>query len=205
VYVNLAVEDILAEHTLRTILHQTGRDYNVGICLGGRGNGYLRERTPELNRSAAGFPMIILTDQDTTDNCPPVLIAEWLGGRLPQNNLLFRVAVMEIEAWLLADREPLSEFLAVPLNRMPQNPDQLPDPKQFMVNLARGSRLAAIRESLVPRTGSTARIGPDYNGTLLQFVAQHWSVARARINSPSLDRAYQRLLVFTPELPPLAR
>ncbi|HEY7320113.1 MAG TPA: hypothetical protein VIE89_21300, partial [Candidatus Binatia bacterium] len=51
-------------------------------------------------------------------------------------NMCFRVAVREVEAWLLADRERISRFLSVPLSRIPTNPEGERDAKEVMVSLA---------------------------------------------------------------------
>jgi hypothetical protein len=45
----------------------------------------------------------MLVDLDTPEYCPPALVHQWFGTKQP--NLSFRVAVMEVEAWPLADRE----------------------------------------------------------------------------------------------------
>jgi hypothetical protein len=77
-------------------------------------------------------------------------------------------------------------------------PDQIPDPKQSLVNLARRSRRRTLRESIVPRRGSTAPQGPDYNGCLGDFVRNHWNRDSAVGRSPSLGRASGRLMAFEP-------
>jgi hypothetical protein len=81
---------------------------------------------------------------------------------------------------------------------IPLQPDQIADPKQSLVNLARRSRRRTLRESIVPRKGSTAVQGPDYNGCLGDFVRNHWNSNAALERSPSLDRAWRRLMVFEP-------
>lgn len=98
--VNLAVEDELSEVVLRRLLADA-RCYAVGTVYGRRGNGYLRKTIVGWNRAARGCPFIVLTDLDNT-RCAPSLIAEWL--TVPKHpNLLFRIAVREVEAWLLSD------------------------------------------------------------------------------------------------------
>jgi hypothetical protein len=116
----------------------------------------------------------------------------------PHANLVFRVAVREIESWLPADREGFADFLGIGSDLIPLQPDQIPDPKQTLVKLARRSRRRTLRESIVPRRGSTAVQGPDYNGCLGDFVRGHWNRNAAAERSPSLDRTWTRLMAFKP-------
>lgn len=188
----VAVEDPLSEAITRKLLAEVRPDLPVTTVLGNRGNGYLRAKAREMNRVAAKLPVFLLTDLDSPARCPPSVIAEWLSAR-PAENLLFRVAVVEVESWVLADREQAAAFIGVPDHRIPLDTDAIPDPKQFLVNLARRSRSADLRTDLVPAAGSTATVGPMYNPRLGFFVSKHWSAIRARTASASLDRTVERL------------
>jgi hypothetical protein len=126
-----------------------------------------------------------------------VLIREWLPEQR-HPNLLLRVAVREVESWLLADTEHLANYLRVGAARIPTDPDTLPDPKHALVNLARGSKSAAIRSRIVPRPGSTAKQGREYNACLCEFVTMSWHPTAAGKNSPSLSRAIDRISTFRP-------
>ena len=194
--VNLAVEDRLSDTTLRRILKHTGRGYAIGTTYGLRGSGYLRKTIGGWNRASSGTPFVILTDLDRYP-CPPALLEDWLHEpRSP--NLLVRIAVREIEAWLLADRANLARYLNVPEMRVPNNPDSLPDAKASLVELARMSKPKGLRSRIVPRAGSTAKQGPDYNAALSEFINSRWDVDAARANSPSLGKAIAQFLRFTP-------
>lgn len=194
--VNLAVEDLLSEALLRGMLKQSGRPYAVGACFSSRGFGYLKKRLEGFNHAAKGTPFLILTDLDQSE-CAPVLIEEWLP--YPQErNLLFRVAVKAVESWLLADRQALSKFLGVSETQMPIKPDEVDNPKRFLINLAVKSRSKEIRESIAPPIKSSASIGPDYNGKLTEFVQAGWRVKEAMKNSPSLEKAFQAIQSFSP-------
>jgi len=110
--VHLAVEDDLSEAVIRRLLLDTGREYAIGTVFGRGGFGYLRSRAKNWNAAAAaGTPVLLLTDLDQHP-CPPVLIDDWLDIE-PHSNLIFRVAVREVESWLLADREGLADFLGI--------------------------------------------------------------------------------------------
>jgi len=193
--VNLATEDELSEVTLFRILEVVD-GYAVGTPYRRGGFGYLRRTIPGWNQAARSVPFIVLTDLDKYE-CPAELINDWL--RVPKHrNLLFRVAVREVESWLLADSPNFSEFLGVRSSLIPADTDSLPDPKATLVQLARRSRSKQIRESIVPAKGSTAKQGPDYNGCLCTFVRKRWDLDTAKANSPSLARTVDRLSSFVP-------
>ncbi len=194
--VNLAVEDALSESIIRHLLEHANRHYAIGTAYGRAGFGYLQATIRGWNSAARGTPFIVVTDLDQHP-CPPALIASWLpGGRHP--NLIFQVAVREVEAWLLADRINLAGFLKVSTKGIPADPETLPDPKATLVSIARRSRSRAIRDRIVPKSGSTAQQGPDYNTCLSEFVSTMWNVTAAATEAPSLARAVAKLAVFTP-------
>jgi hypothetical protein len=107
--------------------------------------------------------------------------------------MCFRVAVRELESWLLADTEALAGFLGIRKILIPPGPDLLDDPKQVLVSLGARARRADIRGDLVPRPASGRSIGPGYTSRMLEFVQDHWSPAVAEINSDSLRRCRARL------------
>jgi hypothetical protein len=157
----------------------------------------LKKTIKGWNGAAKSIPFAVLTDLDKY-SCPAELIAEWL--TVPKHpNLLIRVAVREVESWLLADQRSMSGFLGISQNVLPQSPDDLPDPKAFLIELARMSRHGLIRESIVPRKDSTAKLGPGYNGCLGWYVRTHWRPEVAKLSSPSLSRAIERFTSFRPQ------
>jgi hypothetical protein len=195
--INLAVEDQLSEAVLRRILSHLDRGYAVGTAYNRGGYGYLKRTVRGWNSAAVGVPFVLLTDLDARYPCPRALIDDWLP--VPQHrNLLFRVAIREVEAWLLSDRVNLAEFLGVPEVAVPRQAEILDDPKAALIDLARRSRSRDIRERIVPKLRSTARQGPDYNGCLSEFVSGHWDIEASCKECSSLLRAVHRLRVFTP-------
>jgi hypothetical protein len=169
------------------------------VAFGRTGFGYLRTRVEGWNRAAQGCPFLLLTDLDQ-GACPATLIAEWL--KQPRHpNLLFRVAVREIEAWLLADATNFAAFTQVDAGRIPPEPESLPDPKATLAELVRRSKSRLIRGDIVPSPGSTAKQGPGYNGTLGEFVRERWSPEAAAARAPSLARTMRRLQEFEPLWP----
>ena len=195
--ITLVVEDSLSEAVVRVILEQSGRHYFVSHCYGQVGSGYIRNKIRGFNNAAKGTPFLVLTDLDKSE-CPPGLIEEWLPE--PKHpNLLFRIAVREVESWLLGHRSALSKFLGIQRGAIPHNNvDAIDNPKQLIINLARKSRYRSVREAIVPPFGSTAKVGPDYNGKLISFVKKHWKAPEAMCSSSSLKQSVQIIANFTP-------
>jgi hypothetical protein len=195
--INLVFEDALSEAVLKQMLKQSQRPFSVGQCLNQRGYGKIKKIISGLNYAAKGMPYLILTDLDNED-CPLVILSEWL--TQPKHpNLVFRIAVKEVEAWLLAHRSAFAEFLGISVDNIPRDADLIADPKQCLINLvAEKSKKRKLREAIVPERNSTAKIGKDYNRPLIEFVNESWQVASAQTNSPSLKRAMNALIKFQP-------
>ena len=194
--IQLAVEDELSETVLRVILKQSGRTYCVGSCFRRGGYGYLKKRIMAFNNAAKHTPFGVLTDLDDVE-CAPKLVEEWLMA-VKHHNLIFRVAIKEVEAWVLAHRSAFASFLGISQNKVPETPDQLADPKRELIGLVGRSRRTALRKAIVPSPGN--KIGPDYNATLSAFVEGDWDMKEAAKRSPSLRRALNAIGSFQPIL-----
>ena len=190
----LIAEDSLSEVVAKKIIAGANKNYEVvNVILWNKDK--IKKKIKEINNAAKGSVYFVLTDQDTADRCPPNAINE-----LPEPvhpNLMYRFAVMEIESWVMAHREAISNFLSVPKKQIPVNTDTINKPKEYLINLARKSRSGRIKKDIVPRDKSTSQVGPDYNGRLSEFVSKHWDVRIASQYSPSLTRTFRKLQNFT--------
>jgi hypothetical protein len=148
------------------------------------------------NRAAARTPHLLLTDLDIAP-CAPELIQEWQGSSL-HPNLLLRVAVREVETWLLADGANMAEFLSLAPIHIPANVETVANPKEEIVRLAGLSTDAEILQNLVPRSGSTAKTGRLFNRSLIGYVRDLWDIDAAAANADSLARALRALRSFKP-------
>src|SRR5208283_2996534 len=108
--INLVVEDILSESILRNILGHFENNFIIGTCYGQTGKGYIKKNINGFNNAAKGIPYLVLTDLDR-EECPPSLFQEWFNSQ-KHPNLIFRVAVKEVESWLLAHKEAMAKFLS---------------------------------------------------------------------------------------------
>ncbi len=158
---------------------------------GKHGKGDLRRQARRYNEAARFGPWVLLVDLNHEFRCAPELRRSWIPDPAPQ--MCFRVAVHEIESWLLADKENLSRFLNAPKGRIPIDPESVPDPKQLMVDIANRSRSRRIREDMVPRPGSGRSVGPAYTSRLIEFVMTRWRPAVAELSSAGLLRCRLRL------------
>ena len=193
--INIAVEDFLSEAVVRKLVQQLNPRFAIGHCYCRGGYGYLKRTVRGFNNAAKGVPFLMLVDLEA--ECPPTQIREWLSVPI-HPNFSFRVAVKEVESWLIADRLGFASFLGISRNLMPNNVDGIDDPKQCLINLAKRSRNRKLREAIVPSPNSTAKVGPDYNGQLSSFVFNAWNTEEAMKNSDSLSRAINAISKFHP-------
>lgn len=170
--------------------------HSPGVCYGKKGCGYIKTKIQGFNRAAQSTCYLTLVDlMDTEFSCPPEGIAAWVPRLDP--NMLFRVVVPELESWLLADRRNIADFLSVSLVRIPENPEEIQNPKRELVNIARRSRNPRVRRSLVPDSGSTAQVGKLYVSEMNAFINSLWDPNIARRIAPSLDRCLNKLELLT--------
>lgn len=190
--ISIATEDTLSQAVAERLLANY-RKLHIVHKFGCRGNGYLISNLKkffEFTKTQGAF--LLITDLDRKV-CAPSLIANWQDSvNIPlPNNFLFRVAVQEIESWLLADREAFSKFIGV--SKIPINPDVIDNPKEKLLEIAKNSSKKDIRDDLVKKEGAIASQGIGYNNRLIDFVKKSWCPKRASENSESLRRTCTRL------------
>jgi len=190
----LVVEDDLSLALMECILAGCERPYRIVLPKVERGFGNIKRSVAKYRAASRVLPHVVLTDLDNA-RCAADLRERWGVLELPET-MLFRVAVREVEAWLLADRQGFASFAAIPVVKLPLAPDEIKDPKQALLNLVRRSRSRRLAEEIVPGTGSKAPVGPLYNERLIGFVREHWVLQRAVSHSPSLQRTLARLAQF---------
>lgn len=189
VVIHAAVEGIVDEAVVRRLIAHVGGI--AGDVYGKQGKGQLRKRINGYNKAAQYGPWIVLVDLDHEEDCAPPLRKAWIDDPAP--SLCFRVAVREVEAWLLADAERLATFLGTARSKIPAQPETLADPKSVIVNLARASRRRDIREDIVPRAGSGREVGRAYGSRMIEFASRHWRPEVAANRADSLRRAIECL------------
>ncbi len=188
----VVTEDVLSETVLQRLLQNTGYSGAAPIFRIARGNAAIRKNLGKYKGASNTIPHIVLTDLDLYP-CPLALMNDWRVGALPQSMLL-RIAVREVEAWLLADREGIASFLHTAVEKVPFEPELLDNPKHALFGIIRKSRKRRLVTDMVPLPG--AHIGPLYNDRMCDFALNHWKVEAAVENAPSLARNIARISDF---------
>lgn len=190
----LATEDKLSEDVAARLISNLNSGLEVGLTFRRRGSGYLKANVDKFCEIARRSPLLLITDLDNYE-CPASLIAKWMGNISRPKNLIFCVAVREVEAWLLADHVGMRKLLAKGASNLPREPDSLSDPKRTLLQLAQKAP-RDVRNDLLIEKGAIASQGLGYNHRMGDFVRDIWEPERAAARSKSLNRAIARLRQF---------
>ena len=125
--VALATEDILSEAIGLRLLAELPVPVTPNLLLRKDGFGYLRSGMNNWRQLAQHQTVLVLTDLDQIAY-PVALRADWLGNKPAPAGLLLRIAVREVEAWVLADHEAMRKLMEKK-GALPPEPDSLPDPQ----------------------------------------------------------------------------
>ena len=185
----IATEDSLSEAIALRLIADIPTPHFIQIKLGRTGNGYLMSKMSSWYQMAQHQVMVVLTDLDRA-KCLVEFRDQWLVTAPPQN-LLLRIAVREVESWVLADHAAMRALIGAK-GVLLAAPDELADPKQSLLKLAR-SAPKPIREDLVKSIDGNLAQGLGYTARLSAWVNSEWSPQRAAERSPSLARARLRL------------
>ncbi|MEY4507229.1 MAG: hypothetical protein RL297_1807 [Pseudomonadota bacterium] len=186
----LATEDELSQAIALRLISELKRPHRVIHKLGLKGNGYLRSKMDSWCQMAEHQIMLVLTDLDQA-NCLVEFRDQWLAQRRLPASLIFRIAVREVESWVLADHQAMRELVGK-IGVLPPQPDTLPDPKQALLGLGKTAP-KGVRNDLIRTIDGQLRQGVGYNARLTHWINTAWSPERAAERSPSLARARIRI------------
>jgi hypothetical protein len=187
----LTTEDEVSEAVALKLVEEAGFVDEDLRCIRKGGFGYLKSNVEKYIEASKQCPVLMLTDLDKS-TCAPALVAEWTRGMEAPSWFMLRVAVREVESWLLADRDGLSEYLGFSKAKLNKHPEQIDDPKAYLLQVARSAK-RELRHGMLPAPGSPARQGFEYNSILCRFVSGVWSTKRAAESSDSLRKTIARL------------
>uniref|UniRef100_UPI0040576846 hypothetical protein n=1 Tax=Candidatus Electronema sp. TaxID=2698783 RepID=UPI0040576846 len=191
----LATEDALSEAAAEKLLTASGRSIEIEQRLRKDGYGYLKTNFPKFNQVAANvMPVFLLTDLDKA-NCVVDFIADWRKCLDLSERLLFRVAVREVEAWLLADRRAFANWLGISADLVPAEPERLDDPKRALLRLVDRSKKRELKAMILPGKTSRSPVGLGYNTELTRYVRDCWNPQTAAASAPSLARALKKIKI----------
>ncbi len=168
--------------------------------LGGSGSGcgsiFARlDKYNEISKNV-NSPVIVFIDLDNTPCAPRLLADHPIHNMQPPNKFQIRVAVREVESWLLADKQGMETYFGIPQNAITHDPEALPNPKQALLNLIKEKARAEFKREMLPK--GKAKIGSKYNKHLTDFINTAWDSTRACANADSLDRAIKGIQKITP-------
>lgn len=190
IYIQPVVEDILHEKVLQKLFQHLRQDIELYPALGKKGNDYIYQKLAQFNGAAIpDCRYFLLLDTDK-----PICVVDFLKSIITFSaNPYFylRLCVVEIETWLLADRENFAKFLGVRASEIPFNLEtEISKPKEFVIALARKSKKKGIK-SLIPE--GTAKQGKGYNLQMVDFVENGWDFQNASLLSKSLQKTIQKI------------
>ena len=187
--VYVATEGVTDTAVVRRICSDLGVD--IVEVYGQEGKDQLNQRLHGYNEAARRWPWLVLRDLNSDADCASLLSHGLLPDPAP--HMVFRLAVREVESWLLADRDAFAQFFFVHVQRITEAPESIPDPKRHLVDIVRRSRSRQMRDDIVPREGSGRSVGPGYSARITDFVETAWSPTTASLRSDSLRRCVNRL------------
>ena len=132
------------------------------------------------------MPWLVLLDLNS-DECPPSLKNKLLSEVAP--SMCFRIAVREIESWLMGDTESLAAYLGVSRGQLPLDPEEIDKPKNSLLQLAKESNKREIREGVARKGSKHLEPGPRYTALMRKYVQTHWRPEVAAKRADSLRRA----------------
>jgi len=187
--VSIAVEGIIDEAVIQVVCREVGT--SVSRVYGKQGKQHLNIRMHGYNNAARFAPWLVVRDLNSDAECAPELVRRLLPE--PARMMRLRIAVRQVEAWLLADSRNFADYFRVSVSQVHGSPDDLDDAKAEVIRLAAMSRKKAVRKDMVPRSGSGASEGPAYASRMMEFAQNHWQPRIAAQHSDSLQRCIRAL------------
>lgn len=196
--VGLAAEGPTDIAALRKLLEMAGLQPGpvyMGDGTARRGKHNLDARIGNYAKAARiGTPIAILRDLDDDAPCAGDLVRK-LAREWPRL-LFFRIAIVELEAWLVAERDAFAKHIGVSAGHLPREPEKAGRIRPTILCAATHSKIRDVRDGFPPAEGSGLAFGPEYVPYLTRFIRDIWSPTRAAGNAPSLARALVRLAEY---------
>ncbi len=158
---------------------------------GGKPN--ILKKLPKYNEAAKHYTRwLVILDLDQDADCAPNYVNCILP--TPASGMELRIAVHSIEAWLMADRGKMAQFLKIPATNFLHNPETEKDPKRFLIDLIRRKCCGKqFLYDMLPAEKSGRKVGPGYSSRIANYVQNSWRPEIAAQHSDSLSRCIRAL------------
>lgn len=198
--VYIAGEDEATKAVIIRLLRDYAPSLHVVGELPARGS-QVKTKISNYNRLAGSIPVILLTDLDN-EPCGPISKNKLLGAIVQEPKFVINIAVDEVEAWLMADRDGFARYFGIPINQMPISTIQkmsgckpLPEisvsvksswlfTHSLMQNSTNAEKKAQVAVSPTDKNSK----GKEYNTAVVPFIQNVWNPEVARAASDSLNR-----------------
>ncbi len=194
-------EDAVTNAVIKKILAHCSVDFEVISPLPARG-GEIKSKIPAFNKLSEANPVILLMDLDN-NGCAPQLLGQL--AKEKNDNFIFNIAVDEVEAWLMADRDGFASYFKIKVEDMPSAHQTKQGGRKALTEmnfpykssmyltheLIKKSKDSEYLQQLTPK--KNAAKGPEYNSCIVPFVENAWNIENARRNSDSLNRMVLRI------------
>ena len=187
----LVVEGQTDLHVVNRLLRHVGVSDIQQRESGGKGK--ILVNLSKYNEAAQySTKWLVVLDLDRDADCAPGYVKNILPS--PTKGMMLRIAVRSIEAWLMADRGKMAQFLKIPAANFPHNPDTEKDPKRFLIDLIRRRcRGKQFLYDMLPAEKSGREVGPGYSSRIANYVQNSWRPEVAAQHSDSLARCIRAL------------
>jgi hypothetical protein len=201
-YINIAFEDILSEAVITRILSRFFPEARIARRFHGRGSGYLKLHLQAFVNGSRHIPYFVLIDSDR-ESCAKKFLTTLIKDKPPRQCML-RIAVHEVESWLLADFNNLLKSLKIQSGKcFYNNTDEIERPKEYILKIIDRGAPEVIKKSLIHASCGGATQGPGYNSFMVRFAMEQWNIDAALYHSESLKRAVECISNFRKTTRPL--
>ena len=135
-YLTCVYEDLLTASVIKRLVNEFNDKITITQEINAHGFGKIKRDILKYNNAAKNKPFLIITDLDKKE-CAVSLIEDWFNNTEKEPELIFRVAVKEIDAWILADKKGIAKTLNISPDIIPSEPEKIDNPKELLMQLAK--------------------------------------------------------------------
>lgn len=203
--VYIAGEDDATRAIIVRLIEDYAPNLNILGYLPARGS-QVKSSIHIYNQLAQTYPVILLTDLDN-EPCGPIGKKKLLGNLTQAQDFVINLAIDEVEAWLMADRNGFARYFGVPIDKIPLSAPQKMSGSKALPELSVGVKSSWLFTHQLMSFSSNAERkaqvavspndknskGKEYNTAVVPFIHGVWDPEVARQASDSLNRMIARI------------